>query len=151
MILWNVCASNAQMLLLKWMCLWALCPFLYMTFLPIVVGVFLLMSNHRLSITEGGNWPTGVLTAECAHFPMLSGVKGHRSATATVVTTPRTQGLSCVAVRITGCMRLKQERQRGALCVFDFVCVCVNVTQQWLAESGAYSNMYVCVCVQSDW
>lgn len=76
-----------------------------------VVGVFPLMSNHRLTITEGGNWPAGVLTAECAHFPMLSGVKGHRAASAAVVTTPRTQGLSCVALRITGCMRLKQERQ----------------------------------------
>lgn len=84
-----------------------------------VGGVFPLMSNHRLTITDGGNQPTGVLTAECAHFPMLSEVKGHPAATAAVVTTPRTQGLSCVAVHITGCMKLKQDRQWGALCVFD--------------------------------
>lgn len=92
-----------------------------------LVGVFPLMSNHQLTISEGGNWPTGVLTAECAHFPMLSRVKGHPAATAAVVTTPRTQGLSCVAACIAACiaacMRLKQERQRGAMCVFGRVCV----------------------------
>ena len=93
--------SDLRLCSLSFECFCTLCLIVCFCNIPHwVLCVFSSISNHQLFL-----WgPIGVLTAECPHFPMLSGTKGHHAATATVVTTPRTQGLSCVAAHIAGWM-----------------------------------------------
>lgn len=142
-----VCASIAQM--------FPLCVPLF-TYVHLrnsslsIVGVFPLMSNHCLTITEGGNWPHW--GPDSWVHPLSHAVRGWRS--------PCSYYRSChdpshTRLLLCGCTHYwlhaaeTGEATRGLVCVWLSVCVCkCNTTMTCSSQALHWTFEHVCVCAR---